>query len=86
MEEQVLRAGEAVLIRRKQSRKRRENAVITVMIFSWLFRSFDISMEAESLTMEISISPTSIVGKLPMTCEDRNDIVDPLLRTRDRNS
>ena len=86
MEEQVLRAGEAVLIRRKQSRKRRENAVITVIIFSWLFRSFDISMEAESLTMEISISPTSIVGKLPMTCEDRNDIVDPLLRTRDRNS
>lgn len=86
MEEQVLRAGEAVLIRRKQSRKRRENAVITVMIFSWLFRSFDISMEAESLTLEISISPTSIVGKLPMTCEDRNDIVDPLLRTRDRNS
>lgn len=86
MEEQVLRAGEAVLIRRKQSRKRRENAVITVIIFSWLFRSFDISMEAESLTLEISISPTSIVGKLPMTCEDRNDIVDPLLRTRDRNS
>lgn len=31
-------------------------------------------MESEGLTTEIwSISPTSIVGKLPITCEDRNE-------------